>query len=174
MQKTLRLPYKSHPYRPETNELLHHGFILFGFSEFCDREQRTVSFESLTFMGKVQARELDPPRYCQTSISVQLLSGKTRKFSPAALRPLKRFQSSGLWFFGSHCPNASRCEKNLSFARAFLSSFGHLQTCVKGFILNSFQQVWIARNFYLPPFPSPQWHCHGRLNPAPGQRSAGH
>ena len=37
--------------------------------------------------------------YCQTSSSVQLLSGKTRKCSPNCFRPLKRFQSSvaGSW-----------------------------------------------------------------------------
>ena len=46
--------------------------------------------------------------YCHTSISVQLLIGKTRKCSLICLRPLNRFHSSGRWFFGSHCPKSSR------------------------------------------------------------------
>ena len=60
--------------------------------------------------------------YCQTSISVQFEIGNTRKCSPIFFLPLKRFQSSGLWFLGSHCPKSSRCEKKRSFARAFSSS----------------------------------------------------
>jgi hypothetical protein len=38
------------------------------------------------------------------------------------MRPLKRFQSSGRWFFGSHWPKSSRWLKKRSFARAFSSS----------------------------------------------------
>ena len=60
--------------------------------------------------------------YCHTSISVQLLMGKTRKCSPSCFLPLKMFHNSGRWFLGSHCPNSSRCEKKRSLARAFSSS----------------------------------------------------
>ena len=42
--------------------------------------------------------------------------------SPLRCRPLKRFHSSGRWFFGSHCPNSSRKEYTRSLARALSSS----------------------------------------------------
>ena len=60
--------------------------------------------------------------YCQTSISVQFESGKTRMLSPVRMRLFSRFQSSGRWFFGSHWPFASRSEKMRSFARDRSSS----------------------------------------------------
>ncbi len=56
------------------------------------------------------------------SSSVQFESGKTRMLSPEPMRPLKRFHSSGRWFFGSHWPNSSRKEKIRSLARALSSS----------------------------------------------------
>ncbi len=60
--------------------------------------------------------------YCQTSISVQFDSGKTRMLSPGRRRPFSRFHSSGRWCFGSHCPLASRSEKMRSLARERSSS----------------------------------------------------
>ena len=51
--------------------------------------------------------------YCHTSSSVQFEMGNTRMCSPLRCRPLKRFHSSGRWFFGSHCPNSSRKEYTL-------------------------------------------------------------
>ena len=60
--------------------------------------------------------------YCQTSSSVQLEIGKTRKCSPGARRVLNRVQSSGRWAFGAHWPKLSRWLKMRSLARAFSSS----------------------------------------------------
>src|SRR5580704_17434731 len=54
--------------------------------------------------------------------SVQLESGKTRILSSFSMRELKRFQSSGRWFLGSHWPCESRKEYILSLARDFSSS----------------------------------------------------
>ena len=42
--------------------------------------------------------------------------------SPGRMRPFSRFHSSGRWFFGSHCPLASRSEKIRSLARERSSS----------------------------------------------------
>src|SRR5579875_2963166 len=108
--------------------------------------------------------------YCQTSDSVQFERGNTRTLCPPLTLQLYKFQNSGRWFLGSHCPSASRSENTLSLARAFSSSLRaqpiaasipfSVSASNKGLVLSSAQHLLApSRNGLAPLATASQFVC---------------
>ena len=90
-----------------------------------DHDQRAVALDHRALRGEIQRRHRDASRgRCTATRRARSSStaGTRAPLSPAWMRVLYRFHSSGRWFFGSQRCCALRKENTRSLARDFSSS----------------------------------------------------